>query len=150
MTILERAIKVYGEEHQLTVTIEELSELTKEICKYRRGIGNRDALIEELADCYIVLEQIELIFNITSEELHNITIKKLNRLEERIDTHKGQQTDLTNKCGSCRWSVPCKFSEKSVLGCYVECQNPHKVWRHEISKKRQRTTHKCRYYEKRF
>lgn len=60
-------------------------------------------------------------------------------------SHK--ETDLTNKCGSCKWSVQCKFSEKSSLGCYVECQNPNKKWRSEISKKRQRTTHKCRYYE---
>ena len=67
---------------------------------------------------------------------------------KKVDTESPlHQTDLTNKCGSCKWSVPCKFSEKSTLGSYVECQNPNKVWRHEISKKRQRTTHKCRYYE---
>ena len=68
---------------------------------------------------------------------------------KKVDTKNVlEQTDLTNKCGSCKWSVPCKFSEKSTLGCYVECRNPNKVWRHEISKKRQRTTPKCRYYEK--
>ena len=67
---------------------------------------------------------------------------------KKVDTDKAHQTDLTNKCGSCKWSVPCKFSEKSTLGCYVECQNPNKVWRHEISKKRQRTTPKCKYYER--
>ena len=59
-----------------------------------------------------------------------------------------QQTDLSNKCGSCKWSVPCKFSTKGTFGSYVECQNPNKVWHHEISKKRQRTTPKCRYYER--
>ena len=67
---------------------------------------------------------------------------------KKADTENAhQQTDLINKCGSCKWSVPCKFSEKSKLGCYVECQNPNKVWRCEISKKRQRTNPKCKYYE---
>jgi hypothetical protein len=72
----------------------------------------------------------------------------LYRVWKKADTGRVcLRTDLTNKCGSCKWSVPCKFSEKSTLGCWVECRNPNKVWRHEISKKRQRTTHKCRYYE---
>lgn len=67
---------------------------------------------------------------------------------KKVDKKAHQESDLTNKCGSCKWSVPCKFSEKSTFGCYVECRNPNKVWRAEISKKRQRTTPKCRYYER--
>lgn len=64
-----------------------------------------------------------------------------------VDKKSRKRADLTDKCGSCKWSVPCKFSENSSIGSYVECQNPNKKWRAEISKKRQRTTHKCRYYE---
>lgn len=67
---------------------------------------------------------------------------------KKVDKKAHQETNLTNRCGSCKWSVPCKFSEKSSFGCYVECRHPKKVWRHEITKKRQRTTPKCRYYEK--
>ena len=67
---------------------------------------------------------------------------------KKADAKSHQPTDLTDKCGSCKWSVPCKFSEKSTLGCFVECLNPNKVWRHEISKKRQRTNPKCRFYER--
>lgn len=69
------------------------------------------------------------------------------KMVDTKSTH--QQTDLTDKCGSCKWAVPCKFSAKGTFGCYVECQNPNKVWRSEISKKRQRTTPKCRLYERR-
>lgn len=65
-----------------------------------------------------------------------------------VDKKPQKETDLTNRCGSCKWSVPCKFSEKSTFGCYVECRNPNKVWRAEISKKRQRTTPKCKHYER--
>ena len=58
-------------------------------------------------------------------------------------------TDLSNKCGSCRWSVPCQFNTRSTSGCYVECQNPNKIWRHQSSMMRQRTTPKCKLYERR-
>lgn len=82
--ILERAIEAYGKDMQLNVAVEELSELIKELCKNKRGNDNRDNIIEELADCYIVMEQIEIIFNITGNELHYKTVEKLNRLERRI------------------------------------------------------------------
>lgn len=67
---------------------------------------------------------------------------------KKADVRSVQQTDLNNKCGSCKWSVPCMFGTKGTFGSYVECQNPNKVWRHNISAKRQRTTPKCRYYER--
>ena len=81
--------------------------------------------------------------------VHNPLAYALYQVWKKVDkANVSNQTDLTDKCGSCKWSVPCKFSEKSTLGCYVECQNPNKVWRCEISKKRQRTNPKCRYYER--
>ncbi len=83
------------------------------------------------------------------EYVQNPLAFALYQVWKKVDTKNAlQQTDLTNKCGSCKWSVPCKFSEKSSIGSYVECQNPNKVWHHEISKKRQRTTPKCKHYEK--
>ena len=67
---------------------------------------------------------------------------------KKADTEH-QKTDLTNKCGSCKWSIPCMFGTKGTFGSYVECRNPNKIWRHEISKIRQRTTPKCKYYAER-
>lgn len=84
MNILERAIEAYGADMQLTVAVEELSELIKELCKFKRGSDNRDNIIEELTDCYIVMEQIEIIFNITGKEMCNKLDEKLKRLERRI------------------------------------------------------------------
>ena len=40
MDVLKEAIKHYGKEEQITVAIEELSELAKELCKAKRGIGH--------------------------------------------------------------------------------------------------------------
>lgn len=85
MTTLERAIETYGKDMQLNVAIEELSELIKEICKHKRGRDNREAIIEELADCYIVMDEIALIFDITDDEFFEIYNKKIERLEKRLE-----------------------------------------------------------------
>ena len=84
MTILERAIKTYGKDMQLTVAVEELSELIKEICKFKRGEANLDNIIEEIADCYIMLEQLEIIFDIEDSDIVKQIDKKLDRLEGRL------------------------------------------------------------------
>ena len=94
MTTLEKAINVYGKDMQLTVAVEELSELIKEICKHKRGADNRDAIIEELADCYIMLEQMIIIFGITDDELYDKYEEKLDRLEDRLSTNINLEKSL--------------------------------------------------------
>ena len=77
MTILERAIETYGKDMQLTVAVEEFSELIKEICKNKRGEKNIDHITEEVADCYIMLAQVELIFGIKTREINAMIDKKI-------------------------------------------------------------------------
>lgn len=84
MTILETAIKAYGKDMQLNVAIEEFSELIKEICKNKRGRENIESITEEMADCYIMLEQLVLIFGIENDEINRVISEKLTRLEERL------------------------------------------------------------------
>ena len=79
--ILETAIEVYGERAQIIKAIEELGELTVELARHRNGLGNVDALREELADAFIMLNQLELIFGDVTE----IEIAKLERLERMIE-----------------------------------------------------------------
>lgn len=88
MTTLERAIETYGKDMQLTVAVEELSELIKEICKYKRGADNREAIIEEMADCYIMLDQMLTMFNVNEEEICDKMEEKVNRLEKRLEEGK--------------------------------------------------------------
>lgn len=90
MTILERAIETYGKDMQLNVAIEEFSELIKEICKHKRGEDNRDNIIEEIADCYIMLEQLGVIFDIWFEEIEYKKVEKLERLEKRLTESEGE------------------------------------------------------------
>lgn len=85
MTIFEQAIEAYGKDMQLNVAVEELSELIKEICRSKRGSDNRDNIIEEMADCYIMLEQLEIIFDLKPAEMLVVIDHKLARLKNRIE-----------------------------------------------------------------
>ena len=92
MTTLEKAIETYGKDMQLNVAVEELSELIKEICKNKRGADNRNNIIEEMADCYIMLEQIAIIFKIRNYQINAVIDTKLDRLERRLAERSGNGT----------------------------------------------------------
>ena len=85
MTTLERAIETYGKDMQLNVAIEEFSELIKEICKYKRGEGNIEHIIEEMADCQIMLSQLRIIFGIRLDDISRVKWEKLERLAKRLE-----------------------------------------------------------------
>ena len=84
MTIFEKAIEVYGADLQKQVAIEEMAELTKEICKDFRVKGNREHIIEEIADVLIMMSQLEIIYDIKTKELIDVTENKIKRLDERL------------------------------------------------------------------
>ena len=81
----KQAIKTYGEKAQKLMAIEEMSELTKEICKDFRGKLNREHLIEEMADVLIMLDQMLVLYKISGEEVGLMRIKKVERLKERLE-----------------------------------------------------------------
>ena len=83
--ILLKAIEHYGTDVQLTVAIEELSELIKEICKNRRGNSNISELIEEIADCYIILEELLYIYDINTKAMMTMIDYKKERLRRRME-----------------------------------------------------------------
>lgn len=81
----KQAIDTYGVRAQKLMAIEEMSELTKEICKDFRGKLNREHLIEEMADVLIMLDQMLLLYKISGEEVGLMRIKKVERLKERLE-----------------------------------------------------------------
>ena len=81
--VLSAAIKTFGTDEQLNVAIEELSELIKELCKYKRGEGKKLNIAEEMADVKIILKELEIIFN-NREAVAVWEEIKINRLEERM------------------------------------------------------------------
>lgn len=82
--VLKKAICKYGKQAQLDVAVEEMAELTKEIIKSKRGASNYHQIVEELADVYIMMTQIKLIYGIYDEELINAMDLKIARLEKRL------------------------------------------------------------------
>ena len=95
-SILKEEIRTFGESNQITVAIEEMSELTKELCKVKRQFteGERylsqdtiNALSEEMADVSIMLEQLKIIFS-NVVEVEVFADKKINRLLSRIKDAK--------------------------------------------------------------
>ena len=74
----------YGKEHQVLIAIEEMSELTKELCKYYRRYDRKKEIIEEVADAQIMLEQLIELFGI-SDEVDRMVDYKLNRQIRRME-----------------------------------------------------------------
>lgn len=85
--ICRAALEVFGAEAQMVMAIEEMSELTKELCKHRRGRDNVEAIAEEIADVEIMLCQMKMLFDCAGhvETFHRY---KLERLAERIKETK--------------------------------------------------------------
>lgn len=81
---LKKAIDTFGKDMQLTVAVEEFSELTKEICKHKRGADNLPHIIEEMADCYIMLEQMKMIFSLDDSVIVGAVKKKIERLKRML------------------------------------------------------------------
>ena len=83
--IFNKAISTYGEKAQKLMAIEEMSELTKEICKDFRGKLDREHLIEEMADVTITIDQLMMMYKITFEEIQKVRERKFERLKERLE-----------------------------------------------------------------
>lgn len=81
--ISQQLVEKYGDK-QIVVAIEELSELQKELCKSLRDKTNKDNIIEEMADCIIMINQMQLFFKISEIELNKMIEQKLNRTKERL------------------------------------------------------------------
>ena len=85
--VCQAAVNTFGKESQKLIAIEEMSELTKALCKDTRYPGTADVLdnvAEEIADVRIMLDQLEHIFA-CSEQVRKYEHKKIKRLADRIN-----------------------------------------------------------------
>lgn len=85
----------YGHESQKMMLLEEMAELQKEICKEFRGELNKDAITEEVADVLIMLEQVQMMYDISDIRLLEITNEKLARQLRRIIDEKVELSDTS-------------------------------------------------------
>ena len=92
---ISQLIKINNTQNILTITIEELAELTQVICKLKRWTNNDKALRkdgiqiykelkEELSDVYLLLEQIKLITAINNYEIERRISEKIRRTFEKV------------------------------------------------------------------
>jgi hypothetical protein len=87
------ALDTWGEDAQIRMCIEEMSELTKELCKYMRVLRNENVdaskldeiktnIIEETADVLNCAEQMALIFG--EEKVKEVRKQKIERCIKKI------------------------------------------------------------------
>ena len=83
--ILKRALKTWGEEPQMLMVVEEMSELMKEVLKnINRKKDNIAEIIEETADVEIMLEQLKENYHIF-EQVESYKKNKIKKIEERLN-----------------------------------------------------------------
>lgn len=89
--ILRKTIETYGRQNQTMKCIEEVGELLQAVSKYELSLiyGDKedqtlklDHLREEIADCCIMLEQMQMMYG--EKEIAKKIIEKTQRLEERL------------------------------------------------------------------
>ena len=90
---VKEIIKHYGYRHQMVKACEELSELQtvilQEVNKHDKyPVEDIASLTEELADCYVVLKQVELINCLDDRDIQPLTDFKMKRTIERIDNER--------------------------------------------------------------
>lgn len=89
--ILRKFLSTYGYNAQIDMALEEMSELSKALLKYRRAkrfgktdlTRELDGIIDEIADVKIMVRQMELLFGY-EEEVEKRIEYKIARQEERL------------------------------------------------------------------
>ena len=65
--ILEGAIAKFGTQAQIAKAVEELNELAAELARHLNGQAKVENIREEMADAFIMLNQMEMIFGDVSD-----------------------------------------------------------------------------------
>ena len=81
--VLTRLLEDNGPTRESIVAIEEMSELTKELIKDMRDMGNYEHIAEEMADVEICLAMLKIIYD-NAENVREWKAKKLKRLEDDL------------------------------------------------------------------
>ena len=92
---IKQVCRINTAQNILTISIEELAELTQVICKLKR-LTNQDKTLrkeeqqifeelkEELSDVYLLLEQLKIITNINDYEIERRISEKIRRTFEKV------------------------------------------------------------------
>lgn len=107
-TVLVDAVRTWGAEAQQQMMVEEMSELTKALCKLYRAKTEADAekaigdIREEMADVQIMLDQMKILFGGIEDQ----ETGKLERLRRRLEEAHALQNRKC--CATCKRYEPCQ------------------------------------------
>lgn len=89
--IMKKALEKNGKIKQSVIAMEECSELIKAISKLIRYSDDEDSvcmykddLIEEMADVYIILDELKMMYDILEFDIEEMIKRKIDREEGRI------------------------------------------------------------------
>lgn len=75
----------------LIITMEELSELQKEVSKELRGKGDRVSILEEIADVEVCMMYLKELLHISEDDIERAVHVKLERLENILREKGGYE-----------------------------------------------------------
>ena len=92
----EEIINYYGVLPQLKYFQSEVFELNEAIISFENESGKKgiDDIAEEIADCYVMLEQFRKHYDISIEDIKKIGRKKIDRQIERIENERNRITTI--------------------------------------------------------
>lgn len=88
------ALNRWGAEMQTMIFFEKVAELEIELCRFDQGSRNTDAIAEEIADVYIMLDQIILIHGCQQQIAHWIERKSGREEKWSYEAMAGLQKEL--------------------------------------------------------
>ena len=90
--VINEALVTFGYDKQLDMVIEESAELIVSINKLKRNgyLREKASVLTEVADVYVMLEQLKIITDISQVELENEIRFKVTRLKDRLLLVKGE------------------------------------------------------------
>lgn len=84
---LWQIIAHHGYQHQKEKAIEELGELSRALARDLQQVGDRANIAEEMADCYIMLAQLQLIYGNHDDVAYAIRMK-MGRTLDRVEAER--------------------------------------------------------------
>jgi len=85
--IINKAVNKLNKKDQIMKAAEECCELAQAVLKSNCKENNY-AIITEIADVLVMIEQIKVIYNFSDEEINDEIDRKLQRLKYFLDTRK--------------------------------------------------------------
>ena len=80
----KETIDKYGQVANVNKAIQEFNELIEELRDWKIGFKNKENIIEEIADCYNMLDKMQIMFKVPASQIKDIKVSKMKRTVKRL------------------------------------------------------------------